>query len=264
MKRKTNPAIPFLLLTCAAVVQPLPAFAGPPHAELGTWWRDSGVVRNLQLRDDQIKQIEQSFLNHRSELNNLASELQRQESILQSLIYTYRLDEKKAAAQIDQVVTARARLEKERTMMALEIRRAVSLEQWKKLQEIQQGQANATADPGASGGKAAMKPESSPAGAEEPVYQIGGPVADPVPVQRPMPPFTAEANQKRVQGSVLLEVVIGKDGLVHSAKVLRGIGYGLDESAVDTVTKRWLFRPATLNGQPVAVQAKIEVAFHLY
>jgi len=47
-------------------------------------------------------------------------------------------------------------------------------------------------------------------------------------------------------------------------KVLRGIGYGLDESAVETVTKRWLFKPATLNGQPVSVQAKIEVTFRQF
>jgi TonB family protein len=79
-----------------------------------------------------------------------------------------------------------------------------------------------------------------------------------------MPAFTSEARAQKVEGSVLLEVVIGKDGMARSAKVLRGIGYGLDESAVETVTKRWFFKPATLNGQPVSVQAKIEVTFRQF
>jgi TonB family protein len=240
-----NPAIPILLIA-TALAAPWQAFAAMPAAELGTWWRDSEVVRDLRLSDDQIRQIEQSFQSRRPELNNLAVELQRQESVLQSIIESPRLDERKAAAQIDQVVNARARLEREKTMLALDIRRTVDLEQWRKLQEIQRAQ-----------------PSGAPA-AEELVYQIGGPVTEPVPVQRPTPPFTAEANRRKAQGTVLLEAVIDKNGVVRNVKVLRGIGYGLDESAVETVTKKWLFRPATLNGQPVSVQAKIEINFRLY
>jgi len=263
MGYKANPAIPLLFIAMVLAL-PLLSFPAMPGAELGTWWRDSAVVRDLRLSDNQIRQIEQSFLNHRSELNNLAAELQRQEAILQSIIESYRLDEKKAAAQIDQVVTARARLEREKTMMALDVRRTVALDQWKRLQEIQRAQAAAAAASSPASTKPAPKAEAGPPGAEEPVYQIGGPVTDPVPIQRPMPPFTAEANEKKAQGSVLLEAVIGKDGIVRSAKVLRGIGYGLDESAVETVTKKWIFKPATLNGQPVSVQAKIEIMFRMY
>ncbi|MBZ5495269.1 MAG: TonB family protein [Acidobacteriia bacterium] len=262
MKHISNPAIPFLLLAVAAMTQFSLSAPAPLPAELGTWWRDSEVVRGLQLRESQIKQIDQAFLSHRSDLNNLAAELQRQEAILQSLIDTSRLDAKKAAAQIDQVVTARARLEKEKTMMALDIRLAVSFDQWRKLQEMQRSQANAAPAPAAA--KPAPKADGSVSISEEPIYQIGGPVTDPVPVQRPTPAFTAQARERKVEGSVLLAVVIGKDGAVRNVKVLRGLGYGLDESAADTVTKRWLFKPSTLNGQPVSVQAMIEVTFHLY
>lgn len=264
MKRISYPAIPFLLLAFAVMAQFSFSSPVPPPEELGTWWRDSGVVRGLQLRDSQIKQIEQAFLNHRSELNNLTNELQHQESILQSVIDTSSLDEKKATAQIDQVVTARARLEKERTMMALDIRRAVSYDQWKKLQEMQRAQTNAAPAPAAIPNKATPKAESGASGSEEVIYQVGGPVSDPVPIQRPNPGFTPQAKDKKVEGSILLAVVIGKDGVVRNVKVLRGLGYGLDESAVDTVTKRWLFKPSLLNGQPVTVQAMIEVTFHFY
>lgn len=262
MKHISSPASLALFIVFAAL--PLPAATAHGPAELGTWWQDSRVVRALQLRESQISQINQAFSSHRSELNNLASDLMRKEAMLQSMIDTHTLDEKKAAAQIDQVVAARGRLEKERTMMALDIRRAVSYEQWKKLQEIQREQANAATDTTAGTDKPAPRGESGAAGSEEPVYQAGGPVTNPVPIQQPTPKFTPEANQKKIQGDVLLEVVIGKDGAVRSARVLRGIGYGLDQSAVDTVTKQWLFKPATLNGQPVAVQINVDVTFRFH
>jgi TonB family protein len=254
----------FLIVLPAMILSPAWCYPVSLAADLGTWWKDSGVVRDLRLRDGQIRQIEQAFLRHRSELGNLANALQRQEAILQSLVDSDRIDEKKAAAQIEQVVAARGRLEREKTIMALDIRCAVSLDQWKRLQEIQRAQSSPAVTPAASGNKVAPKTEGSASGSEEPVYQIGGPVTDPVPVQKPIPAFTSEARAQKVEGSVLLEVVIGKDGIARSAKVLRGIGYGLDESAVETVTKRWLFKPATLNGQPVSVQAKIEVTFRQF
>lgn len=253
MKTILHLSIPFLLLAFA-LTEPLSS------AELGTWWRDSDVVKGLGLRNSQIKQIEQAYLARRSELNALAADLQHQDDLLQSLINTNSMDAKQAAAQIDQVVNARARLEKARTMMAFDIRRAVTFEQWKKLQEMQREQPNApAAAPGAV--KPAPKVEAGLPNAEEPVYQSGGPVSNPVPIQQPRPAFTAEAKARKVSGSILLSIVIGKDGAVRDVKVLRGLGYGLDESAVDTVTKQWQFKPSTLNGQPVSVQATIEVTF---
>jgi TonB family protein len=260
MKPIMHSTRPLLLWACVLVT----LLAAPTGAaELGTWWRDSDVVRGLQLRDSQIKQIEQAFVARRTELNTLAADLQRQEDLLQSLVFTANLDEKRAAAQIDQVVMARARLEKAKTMMALDIRCAVSFDQWKRLQEMQREQTGAAPAPGTNATKSAPKAESSPSISEEPVYQIGGPVSDPVPIQKPMPDFTAEARTRKVQGNILLSVVIAKDGAVRNVKVLRGLGFGLDESAVDTVTKKWLFKPSTMNGQPVSVQANIEVSFRM-
>ncbi len=259
MRHISYPAAVALFIAFAAS----PLVPAPAHGpdELGAWWQDSRVVRALQLRESQISQINQAFSSHRSELNNLASDLMRKEAILQSMIDTRSLDEKKAAAQIEEVVAARGKLEKERTMMALEIRRAVSYDQWRRLQEFQREQASAPADTAAGTERPPSKSSPAASESEEPVYQAGGPVTNPVPLQKPTPKFTQEARQKKIQGSVLLEVVIGKDGAVRSARVLRGVGYGLDESAVDTVTKRWLFRPATLNGQPVAVQINVDVTF---
>jgi periplasmic protein TonB len=62
---------------------------------------------------------------------------------------------------------------------------------------------------------------------------------------------------------VQLLVVVGKDGRTYDIRVSQSVGVGLDEQAISAV-QRWLFRPATLNGQPVATQIAVQVAFHLY
>jgi Spy/CpxP family protein refolding chaperone len=108
----------------------------PP--ELGKWWKNSDVVAKLQLSDAQIKQIEDTFLDYRLKLIDLHAEVERQEARLQPLIEADQPDEAKVGAQIDLVIAARGKLEKTNTMMMLAIRRVLSVEQWKKLQALQQ------------------------------------------------------------------------------------------------------------------------------
>lgn len=57
--------------------------------------------------------------------------------------------------------------------------------------------------------------------------------------------------------------MVGADGLAHDIKVIQPLGMGLDEKAVETVGV-WRFRPGVKQGNPVAVQAKIEVSFHVF
>jgi len=66
-----------------------------------------------------------------------------------------------------------------------------------------------------------------------------------------------------VQGVVVLLLVVGKDGRTYDIHVGQSLGMGLDEKAIEAVG-RWRFRPATLNGKPVATQIAVEVDFHLY
>jgi periplasmic protein TonB len=95
-------------------------------------------------------------------------------------------------------------------------------------------------------------------------YVVGGGVRAPIVIFQPLPAYTEEARKARAEGVVLIQAVIRKDGSVDSFKVLRGLGYGLDESAINTIATKWRFKPGTLNGTPVDVQANIEVSFRLY
>lgn len=136
MKRLT--AIVFLtalLVPCLAAAQAMPH---PPKADLGRWWKNSEIVRELGLSEAQTSQIEQTFLDQRLKLIDLRAELEKQEARLQPLVEADQLDEAKVSAQIDQVLAARGRLEKANTMLMLSIRRVLTVEQWRKLQAIKE------------------------------------------------------------------------------------------------------------------------------
>ncbi|HVT94834.1 MAG TPA: TonB family protein [Bryobacteraceae bacterium] len=94
------------------------------------------------------------------------------------------------------------------------------------------------------------------------LYHIGGSVRAPVPIFKPEPEYTEEARLAKYQGTAVVTIEIGVDGGVHNAQVARTLGFGLDRKAVETV-EQWKFRPATKDGEPVAVAATIEVNFRL-
>lgn len=87
-------------------------------------------------------------------------------------------------------------------------------------------------------------------------------VTPPVPTYRPEPQYSKQARKKKIQGSVLLRLEVDPTGHPRNIKVLRGLGYGLDEKAIECVGQ-WEFRPGMKDGQPVAVPATIEVNFRL-
>jgi periplasmic protein TonB len=80
----------------------------------------------------------------------------------------------------------------------------------------------------------------------------------------PDPIYSEEARRTKLQGAVLLAVMVGADGRVKEVRVLRGLGMGLDENAVQTV-RSWQFLPAKDAGQhPVALWIKVETMFRLF
>ncbi len=85
----------------------------------------------------------------------------------------------------------------------------------------------------------------------------------PKPISTPEPDYSKQAKHFNVQGSVVLDVVVDKDGRIRQPKIIRPVGLGLDEKAVLGI-QNWKFKPATLNGQPVPVEMAIEISFNLY
>jgi protein TonB len=92
--------------------------------------------------------------------------------------------------------------------------------------------------------------------------QVGGDVQAPVKTYAPPPQYTEIARKARVQGVVIVQAIIDKEGDVTNVKVLKGLGMGLDQAAVDAI-KKWRFGPATLHGKPVEVYYNLTVNFRL-
>jgi periplasmic protein TonB len=88
-------------------------------------------------------------------------------------------------------------------------------------------------------------------------------VTQPRPLYEPDPDYSDAARKAKYQGSVLLWLVVGADGLTHNIRVQRSLGMGLDEKAIAAVST-WRFQPDTLNGKPVAVEVNVQVSFRLY
>ncbi len=99
--------------------------------------------------------------------------------------------------------------------------------------------------------------------ASETIYEVKDGALPPRATYTPEPEFSTAARKAKFQGTVIVQIVIDKRGDVTRVKLERGLGYGLDENAMEAV-KIWRFTPATKNGQPVAVRMKIEVSFNLY
>jgi TonB family protein len=88
-------------------------------------------------------------------------------------------------------------------------------------------------------------------------------VKAPKPTYTPEPEFSEEARRAKFQGVVYLSIIVDEAGNVSRVRLERPLGRGLDDNAMQGV-KTWRFNPATLEGQQVAVEMKIEVAFNLY
>jgi TonB family protein len=87
-------------------------------------------------------------------------------------------------------------------------------------------------------------------------------VAPPVPIYQPAPEYTDEAKKAKWQGSVILAVLVDETGKVTEVSVVRSLGVGLDQKAIEAV-RQWQFKPGTKDGKPVPVHANIEMNFRL-
>jgi len=93
-------------------------------------------------------------------------------------------------------------------------------------------------------------------------YRPGSGVEPPTVLREVKPTYTESARQRGITGEVVLEVVVQRDGSVRSVRVLEGLGWGLDERAIEAV-RQWRFAPARRMGQPVDVLVEVAVEFRL-
>jgi len=90
---------------------------------------------------------------------------------------------------------------------------------------------------------------------------VGGDVQAAKLIKRVLPMYPRQASQFRVSGTVHLLGIIAKDGTIQRLQVLSGHPL-LRQAAIDAVSQ-WVYRPTILNGQPVEVEAPIDVIFTL-
>jgi len=93
-------------------------------------------------------------------------------------------------------------------------------------------------------------------------YRIGGGVSAPGVLYRVEPEYSEEARKAKFQGTVVIALVVDEKGNPREMRVIRPLGLGLDQKAIEAVEK-WRFRPGMKDGKPVPVQATIEVNFRL-
>jgi TonB family protein len=105
---------------------------------------------------------------------------------------------------------------------------------------------------------------SQPATSAVPVTQGPSSGASAPHVQyQPDPEYSELARQARYHGTVVLSMIVNVAGRPTGIRIVRPLGLGLDEKAVETVS-RWKFAPAMKDGNPVAVQINVEIEFRLY
>lgn len=115
---------------------------GPPMARafrverFGRWWNNPDLAQQLNLTDQQKKQMDDVYLQSRLKLIDLHANLEKQETLLQPMIEADQPDEAKILSQIDAVAQARAELEKANAHMLFDIRKTLTADQWQKLKTL--------------------------------------------------------------------------------------------------------------------------------
>jgi TonB family protein len=88
-------------------------------------------------------------------------------------------------------------------------------------------------------------------------------VTPPKCIYQPDAQYTDYARKKKINGTVLVSLIVTPEGTARDVKVTKSLEKSLDKQAVATVST-WKFQPATRDGKPVAVRLNAEVTFRVY
>jgi TonB family protein len=124
-------------------------------------------------------------------------------------------------------------------------------------------QATPTSGAASPDAKPAAVNATAPAATKITTVGIGKGVTPPRLIFSPAPEKTQGSALAKYSGTVTLQLIVTTEGKAENIKVLKSLGPGLDQKAIDAVSK-WKFEPAVKDGQPFAVEIAVEVDFHLY
>jgi TonB family protein len=99
------------------------------------------------------------------------------------------------------------------------------------------------------------------AGPSEPMH-VGGNIKKPTVIYTVDPEYSPQARRAKFSGNVEVYLWVDKDGHPSHVRVVRGVGLGLDEKAVEAV-RQYKFKPATLDGKPVTVDLYVDISFNI-
>ena len=247
----------------------------------GAWWTNTALVTRLGLTDDQKLKIERAFENHREKIASSTQLLDKEEAQLARLLEAEPLDRNAVLTQTDHVIQARGELERANSAMTLEMRESLTRAQWMQLPQTSVGlnftrsPVRVPIPPGAAGGpgqrggpRGGAAQDTSPPpppppppapGASANRIRVGEKVAQNNLIQKVNPVYPPLAKQARIQGVVVLEAGITKEGKVDNLKVVTGNPL-LIQAAIDSV-KQWVYQPVRLNGAAVDFVTTITVNF---
>ena len=107
---------------------------------------------------------------------------------------------------------------------------------------------------------AALPPTDS---SGNPIYRVGGDVSPPAPLSTPEAKYTTQARKARIMGICVIRLIVNTDGIPESLTVTHSLDPGLDQNALEAVSK-YRFKPAMKGDKPVPVVIAVEVNFMLY
>jgi TonB family protein len=96
---------------------------------------------------------------------------------------------------------------------------------------------------------------------DAPKFKAGKGLISPQLTKQSDPPFTEAARRAKVQGTVVLAVVVDQTGVPRNIRIVDPLGCGLDAQAARTI-QTWRFKPAERDGKPIAVEIEIQMNFH--
>jgi len=118
---------------------------------------------------------------------------------------------------------------------------------------------------GPGGARTSAGEGSGHAPGRDPTYSFSASILEAIPAYRanPSPEYPAIARRRGYEGTVLVEVLVNRDGRVEDLRLSQSSGYSvLDQAAMNSM-RGWLFEPATINDKKVEMWVKVPVRFHL-